>query len=146
MMIFLQFFAGVIICASFCILVNIPLKTIIPASLAGGFSWFVYNFLMSAGYSKSLAVFVAVFIIAVISDILAHKLKDAATVFLIPCILPLVPGSRIYYTMFYIINSDLDAAGQMAREALAIAGSIALAILIANSFSRLATKVKQRVL
>ncbi len=145
-MIFLQFFVGIIICASFCILVNIPIKTIAPASLAGGFSWFMYKFLMSFGYSKPLAVFIAVFIIAIISEILAHKLKDAATVFLIPSILPLVPGSGIYYTMFYIINSDFDAAGQMGRQALAVAGSIALAILIANSFSRLVTRVKKRII
>lgn len=141
----LQLVIGLIACVGFCILVNVPKKAIIPAAATGGIAWFVYQTAMTMGYSKAVAAFVATCIVTIVSDILSRKVKEAATVFIIPGILPLVPGSGMYYTMSAIIESDYSTAGTIGTETFFTAGSIALAILIVGSVLRLFTAVRKKI-
>lgn len=141
----MQAIIGLIACAGFCILVNVPKKAIIPATLTGSIAWFVYQFAMSSGYTKPLAAFIATCIVTLVSDILSRKVKEAATVFIIPGILPLVPGSSMYYTMTYIISSDFEMAGKTGTQTLFTAGSIALAILIVGSFLKIFTTIRHKI-
>lgn len=141
----IQFIIGLIACVGFCILVNVPKKAIIPAAATGGIAWFVYQTAMTMGYTKAVAAFAATCIVAILSDILSRKLKEAATVFVIPGILPLVPGSGMYYTMSAIIESDFATAGSIGTETFFTAGAIALAILIVGSILRLFTAIRKKI-
>ena len=57
-------------------------------------------------------------------------IKAPATVFLIPSIIPLVPGGRLYYTMRAIVDGDADSAKIYAMETIVIALGIAVGIVV----------------
>ena len=56
------------------------------------------------------------------------------TVFLIAGIFPLVPGSGIYWTAFYVVTNDLERAGARGFLTLKDAVAIVLGILFVFEF------------
>lgn len=94
---FLNFIAAFFYTSGFCILFTVPKKRIWAASLTGALGWIAYKVLVMNGDSKILACFIGSCVVAVISEIFSRAGKEATTLFIIPGILPLVPGSGMYY-------------------------------------------------
>ena len=75
--------------------------------------------------SYILSGVISAFIIGIFSEFFARKLKMPATIFLIPGLVPLVPGAGMYYTMYYLIQQQYDSFQNKAIETLFLAGSLA---------------------
>ena len=136
---------GMASCIGFCLLINIHRKSIFVAAAIGGLGWLTFEILMNSGSSKALAAFWGACVVTLISEFCSRKLKEAATVYIIPGILPLVPGAGLYYTMTEIINANYQQAATTANETFFVAGAIALAILIAGSFVRVFTALIKKI-
>ncbi|HHY90584.1 MAG TPA: threonine/serine exporter [Clostridiales bacterium] len=136
----LQFFAAFLATAGFCILFNIPKNAIIKSGLAGTAGWIAFTYTNMQFQSMIFASFVGASVVAIISEIFARKFKEAVTVFVIPGILPLVPGAGMYQTMLAIIEKDFAQSALVGTETMFIAGSIAIAILIVSSITRMITR------
>ena len=67
------------------------------------------------------------------SDIASRVCKEAATIFVIPGVLPLVPGAGTYYTMLAIVEGNLEEAAATGIQTLAMAGAIALGLLVVGT-------------
>ena len=52
------------------------------------------------------------------------------TIFIIPGILCLVPGAKIFYTMEALLRNDVQDMAQIGVETLMMAGAIALGLLV----------------
>ena len=99
----------------YCLLMNVPVKIIIPASVGGMLSWLLYLLLKDRVVSVFyLLVLVGAFA-ATYSEIAAKLAKTPATVFLLPALIPLVPGGSAYYAMLGLVQSRF---GDMRRYAL----------------------------
>ena len=99
----------------YCLLMNVPVKKIIPASVGGMLSWLHYLLLKDRVVSVFyLLVLVGAFA-ATYSEIAAKLAKTPATVFLLPALIPLVPGGSAYYAMLGLVQSRFD---DMRRYAL----------------------------
>ena len=129
----------------FCILFHVPLRCMLPAAAIGGIGWFAYQLLMELGLGITASVFIAACLVAMLADICSRLIKEAATVFVIPGILPLVPGSGIYYTMFHFIRGNMDKAGAWGARTLMIAGAIALGLLVVASVIRIVVNTKRNI-
>ena len=129
----------------FCILFHVPLRCMLPAAAIGGMGWFAYQLLMELGLGITASVFIAACLVALLADICSRLIKEAATVFVIPGILPLVPGSGIYYTMFHFIRGNMDKAGAWGARTLMIAGAIALGLLVVASVIRIVVNTKRNI-
>ena len=74
------------------------------------------------------------------SEIMAKLLKTPATLFVIPAIIPLVPGGSLYYTMSYAVHRDMENARlygtRTAETALAIAAGISFVLAVRELRSR----------
>ncbi len=75
---------------------------------------------------------VATFIGAIYSEILARLTKAPVPVYLLPCLIPLVPGGMLYKTMNHFIRGAYGAAGNCGLTALAVAVGIAGGIMAAS--------------
>jgi uncharacterized membrane protein YjjB (DUF3815 family) len=64
-------------------------------------------------------------------------MKMPATTFIIPGIIPLVPGYGLYYSMLKIIEANYQEALNVGFESLLIALGIAAGIIIATSMGKL---------
>ncbi|MFZ5966023.1 MAG: threonine/serine exporter family protein [Bacillota bacterium] len=137
-----QFFIAFFSVAGFAILFNIPKKEILRASFAGAFGWLVYHYVSSISNTYVLSSFLGACAVSIISEMFARKYKQAVTVFVIPGILPLVPGAGMYYTMLAIIQKSFDKAALLGTETIFIAGSISVAILLVSSSARLLSAKK----
>ncbi len=140
--IFLSCLYSLAACLGFCLVYNLRGMKMLFASLGGALGWLVY--LLCAGmHNDVMQFFLATIALSIYAEIMARIHKTPVMVFLIIALLPLVPGSGIYYTMEYAINGDTAAFLETGLHTLAIAGSLALGILLVSSLVRLVTKVWQ---
>lgn len=125
--------------ATFCfsILFNIRGKNLLFASIGGGVTWFIY--LLASSYfhiSNLFSFFLASIFASTYSEIMARVLKTPVTTFIISAIVPLVPGGRMYYTMFESIQGNVNASLSLGFETISIAGIIAVSVFLVSSASK----------
>ncbi|MBC8590428.1 threonine/serine exporter family protein [Wansuia hejianensis] len=134
--IILQFIYSFFATSGFSIYFSAPLNSIIPSGISGAISWSIYYYIIHTYNSKIIAIFLGSFIVGVLGEVLAIKYKKPATVFIIPGIVPLVPGAGMYYTMLALVENDFIKAASFGTETLFAAAAIAIGIIISTSFSR----------
>lgn len=132
----LEFFVSTIAAIGFGLVFSIPLKILLVSGLNGGLGWLIYKIILNKFDSIYVATFVSALVIAVLSEILAKKLRYPASIFNFPGIINLCPGEAIYNTMYYFINGQREIAIASFYKALVIAGAIAFGVLLASSFSQ----------
>ena len=66
------------------------------------------------------------------SEIMARLTKVPVPVYMVPCVIPLVPGSALYETMFNFVTGSYTAAAAAGMRALEIAMGIAGGIVVAS--------------
>lgn len=76
----------------------------------------------------------ATVLVIILSRSFAVYKRCPVTVFLIAGIFPLVPGSGIYWTAFYVVTNDLERAGARGFLTLKDAVAIVLGILFVFEF------------
>ena len=81
-------------------------------------------------------VFFAALVVVLISRLLTVRMKCPITIFLVSGIFPLVPGARVYYTVYYLVTSEMGKAAQEGLEALKIAFGIVLGIAVVLAIPR----------
>ncbi len=80
-------------------------KRLIPAVMAGAFlCWAVYLLVVRDGEDVFVPSLISSAACAAYAQIAARMLKAPATIFLIPEVVPLIPGSGLYYTMSHAVS------------------------------------------
>ena len=82
--------------------------------------------------------------ISVYAEIFARVEKTPTTTFLVPCVIPLIPGSALYYTMNYALNEQWDKFGSQAIYTLQLALSLAVGIIAVTTTVRLLTALLKK--
>ena len=84
-----------------------------------------------AGHLRIRAIFSSVY-----SEVMARIRKYPAISYLVVSIFPLIPGASVYYTMNYAVRGDMNSFGIQGMHTIAIAGVIAVGILLASTVFR----------
>ncbi len=98
------------------------------------------TFFLVGNYSDSLitGIFFATFLTSFLAEILARKFKAPVIMFLVPMLIPLIPGSDLYYTTTYLIDNNmvefLDQLVLLSYEVGAIASGIILMASLVQIF------------
>lgn len=141
----IQLIAGMVSCVGFAFLFNCPKKAILEAAAAGGLGWIAYYYCINTlHFTTIVATLIGTLVLSSICEVLARVRKDAVTVFVIPAILPLVPGAGLYYTLLYMLEGHLSEALQRGFTTLGCAMGIAIGIMVASSVSRLCFSLSKR--
>lgn len=132
-------------CAGFSIVFNICNLTGLLLCCAGGaLGWLVYLLVALTGASDLIGYFVAGMAIAAYSELMARVRKCPVTGYLLISFFPLVPGAGIYYTMLYTMQGEAALAGQLGVHTLAVAGCLAVGVLVTSSLVRLIYSFRKR--
>jgi len=123
---------------------NAPKKLLIPISLIGAVGMFILMF-MTNEYNIIAATFFGACAIAILAEIASRAGKDATTLFIIPGIIPFVPGKLLYETMRNMLVSDFNGAVSTGTQAFILAGCIAAALVFIATFARLILAVINRL-
>ena len=116
---------------------NIKGKNLIIATLNGAFSWAVYLVCQHFFDSVVFSFFMSGAATAVYAELAAYFFKTPATVYLIPGIIPLVPGLTVYRTVESGLFGELEAFGEGLLSTIKIGGAIALGLIFMSAFIRL---------
>ena len=143
-MILITTLISIIATFGFCISFNIKGKKIFFAALGAGLSWFFYSLPLSFGISNTSSLFISTMIFSIYSEILARIFKTPVTTFIICALIPLVPGSGMYYTMLHIIDGNINKALESAIITLSSAGTLALGILFISTLTKLTLHHKHK--
>lgn len=128
----------------FSIIFNIPKDSIVKSSLTGALGWVIY-LLVNINYSSKVAgTFFGAITVGMVGELMARLFKKPATVFIIPGIVPLVPGAGMYYTMLSIIEKNFIDAANFGSETLFIAASISSGIIISTTLNRTIFNLKNK--
>lgn len=122
--------------AAFSILFYLPKKYLIHAGVTGSFGWFIYLISLELLSDKILSTLTATLIVALLSHLLARVYKTPVTMFLIPGVIPFVPGAGMYQIVRSIVDGNTGITTYYFFETLQIAGAIALGIFIIDTFFR----------
>jgi len=137
-----QFILSSMGATGFAILFGIPSSAIVQSGFVSGFGWTLY-FIFDKVYGSNIAgAFVAALTVGFIGEMFARYYKKPATVYIIPGIIPLVPGSGMYYTMLALVEKNPSLAAIKGIETFFIAAAISIGIIISTSLSRSIKRVK----
>ncbi|MDR3072778.1 MAG: threonine/serine exporter family protein [Clostridiales Family XIII bacterium] len=139
------FFFGALITAGFAVLFNAPVRRIPVIAVIGGIGMISYQFLYFHGYSILASCFLGTFLVAILSEVASRAGKDATTIFILPGIIPFVPGAAIYRTMAKLLESDFEAVAQNGSETLMMVGGISIAIALVAALTRLGSSIIRRI-
>ena len=128
-----EFFAACVGTIAFALLFQVPRKYYLYCGLAGACGWICYK-LFLPHTTEPVSIFFATVLVILLSRSFAVYKRCPVTVFLIAGIFPLVPGSGIYWTAFYVVTNDLERAGARGFLTLKDAVAIVLGILLVFEF------------
>lgn len=141
---FLQVIYAFIVSLGFGVLFNVRDKNLFFAALGGAVGWFFYSLTMNLSDSSILAMLIASISISIYAEIFSRVLKNPVTLFLVCSLIPLVPGSGMYYTVFEAVEGNVFGSLNNGIETLSLAGVIAVGIILVSTLSRLMQKLKIR--
>ena len=129
---------------AFSVVIGAPRKYLVYCGLTAAIGWFVYLATLP-GQGTVMANFWGAVVISLTAHIFARIFKAPVTVFLIPGILILVPGSYLYRAVYNFIAGDQKLAGSNLTGTIQIAGMIALAVFITDSLFSIYQKRRERL-
>lgn len=135
MPLYLHFVFAFLSTVGYSIFFNVPKQQLVYCGLTGATGWMVYTISNTVLVNPVFSNFLAALTVTLMSEKLARKLKKPAILFVIPGIIPLVPGSGLYKTMLNFVQGDYNLAISKGIETVLVSGAIALGIMVTTSIN-----------
>lgn len=126
-------------CMGFVILFNIHGPGGLLCALGGAATWLVYLIAFKNSGSDLTSYFWSALFASLYSEVAARFRKCPAISYLVVSIFPLIPGAGVYYTMNYAVRGMNSAFAVQGLHTAAIAGIIAVGILLGSTTIRMYT-------
>ncbi len=121
----MSFFA----CVAFSVVFNAPKKELVFCGISGALGWFFYAAL-TRYISPTLATLSASALVTAFSRLASYHRQAPSTLYHIPGIMPLVPGTMIYNTMYTALNGMILETYTNILLGLKLAGAIGAGSLL----------------
>ena len=131
-------------CIGFSIQFNIHGPGVLVCALGGVLGWVAYVLSMEFCLGVVPANLVGGLCAALYAEIMARIRKYPAISYLVVSIFPLIPGAGVYYAMCHAVEGNTDLFALKGMETAAIAGAIALGILLVSTAFRMASAYRNR--
>lgn len=118
----------------FALLFRVRKERIIWATVGGGLVCIVYVVCVRYFNHEFFQNLFPALVGAIYSEVMARLTKSPATTFLASAIIPLVPGAKLYYTMYNFIVSDMTAFHVALTETARISAGLAVGVILVSVF------------
>ena len=118
------------------ILFNVPRSALLWSALAGLMGWAVQVRVGLTGISPAAGALLGALTVSLTGEALARARRMPALVFVVPGILPLVPGTRAFQAMLALLRQQHTQAAIDGAQALVAAGGIAVGLLMGTALTR----------
>ncbi|NLL43798.1 MAG: threonine/serine exporter [Firmicutes bacterium] len=126
---------------TFAYIYRVPAKQRIFAGLVGAVGYTMF-LLTPQSWGEIGTVFMGAMAAAICSEILARRRRQPVLVFLIPGVIPLVPGGQAYLTMLGFLQKEYAEAFVSLVSTVLAAGAVAAGIIVASSIFRIYSSTK----
>lgn len=133
----IQIITGTIGTLAFTVLFNIRSKRLVFTALGGFLSWTLFVVFSKFIESEPLIYFLVAFIMTVYAEIVAMLIKSPTTIFITTTLVPLIPGSSLYYTMANAFKDDRAGFIEKGMLTLSLSAALALGIIIATAITKI---------
>ena len=131
-------------CVGFAILFNIHGPGGLLCAFGGVLAWLVYRLTLEYSGTDIGAYFWAALSASLYAEIMARIRKYPAISYLVVSIFPLIPGAGVYYTMNYAVRGQMEQFASQGMHTAAIAGIMAVGILLGSTFFRMYSDWKSK--
>lgn len=128
----------------FTFLFNVRGRGLVFCLLGGVLCWGVYCLTLQLGGDDNAAMLLGSIFAAVFAEIMARVRKCPAIGFLVMALLPLIPGSSLYYTMNYAVRGEMDLFTTQGMKTIVLSGLMAAGVLLVSTSVRMWTVWKQQ--
>lgn len=128
----------------FSVLFTTPKDSIVKAGIVGSIGWGLYYISSLVLNNSIISTLIASISIGIVGELFAKYYKKPATVFIIPGIIPLVPGAGMYYTMLELVEKNYYAAVDMGTETFFLAAAISIGLIISTTLSTSIKRAKSK--
>lgn len=111
---------------------SVPRRSLLPAGAVGVLGWGTYLLLHHAGTSLIVGTAVAAVAVGAVGNVLARRQHTHPFLFVVPALMPLVPGLTIYQGMLDLISSQNGGGLATLLRALAVGLAIAAGVTLGN--------------
>ncbi len=129
----------------FAILLHVPKKAWIPASIIGGVAYGLYWALMQGGVSEPAAIFSGALLGSLLAQGCARRMRMIGTIFVTLSIVSLVPGLGLYRFMALLGQKENALGLQAGVAAMTGIGMIALGVGLGSFLFRVIAGGKKRI-
>ena len=126
----------------FCVVFNLHGFGISFCLIGTALSWGSYSLCAMLGASEIVCYLIAAALSAIFAETMARIRRYPSTPYLIMALLPLIPGSSIYYSMVHAVAGEMDQFIDRISYTAALAGTLAVGILLASTLFRILTVAK----
>ena len=123
-------------CLGFGVVFNVQGAGILICGLGGALSWLVYLLVIAAGGGDITAAFFAAAFVGVYAEIMSRIRRCPVTGYIQVALLPLVPGSGIYYAMRYCVGGETELFLSTLLHTFGFAAAISVGAMLASSVFR----------
>ena len=133
--------AAIVGTLGFCMFFNVKRDKLTYGCIGGALSIVTYFICMETGMSLFAQNMVPAAVATLYAEVMARVIKAPATVFLIPGVIPLAPGGKLYDTMRAIVDGDKTKANILGQETAVIALGLAVGVVFVSVvFSQIRNK------
>lgn len=117
-------------------LFNVRGKKLLFAGLGGMFGWIIYLLLNTVIANEIICCLIVAVITSAYSEILARILKTPASTFYIATLMPLIPGSALYYSINAAVIGNMPGFIHHISRTVQFAAALSAGIIVANTIAR----------
>lgn len=128
--------SGTIGTTGFAMLFRIQPKKIVFAAIGGCLTCVVYVISCRLSANEFFQNLFPALVATAYAEIIARVIKSPATPFIACSIIPMVPGSKLYYTMYYFVTNDMAVFRTTLMQTLRIAAGLAVGVIIVSVIIR----------
>ncbi|MBO7762327.1 MAG: threonine/serine exporter family protein [Clostridia bacterium] len=129
-----QLVTGALGSLGFALIFRLPKKYLPLAVLGGLLNWGSYLLLFMLTERLFLSCLLATMLTSLYAELLARRLRAPATLFIVPAVIPSIPGSCLYYTLQAAVGGDFATVREKGiltlLWAFGIAGGISLVVVL----------------
>ena len=135
--IFLQTAMAVLASFAFAVIYQVKYRHLPIVAVGGGIAWLIYCLSYLPFENGFFSNFCGALFAAAYSEATARLRRTPVVVFLLPCLIPLVPGSGLYYTLSYAILRNTELMNSYLRSTVEAAFGIAAGVIMVSVLMRL---------
>lgn len=128
-----QVFMAFLSSISFAIIFNLHGRRMLLAGLGGMLGWIAYLIFYHFSNLEVVSYGLATVITTLYSQAIARIVKSPTTLFLVPTVVPILPGGFLYYTMLYAVQGDWPMFLSKGILTLSTAAAISVGMLVGSS-------------